>query len=235
MDCSPINNSLATVGYLQKVFIRLWIFFFGLYFHFCLKLALETLYRHILCGFMTLATPTYSLNRTIQESGVCVWEGTVKTIDSAVADTSDDLLTCMSVGLKVTGIDVGMCRDGNLGSEHSIVNAPPDQKLPKMPEIESLKGKRSVFYTRLCKKADKQPFLQPAATATMHCHPEGCTHPPLSIPPFLLVQNLSSKLIALTDNMQPKVRQHQEASSVVKGLNGIWFNRNLEDTCASLG
>ena len=43
-------------------------------------------------------------------------------------------------------------------------------------------------------------FLQPTATAAMHCHPEGCTHPP---PPFLLAQNLSSQEIAPTDNMQP--------------------------------
>ena len=49
-----------------------------------------------------------------------------------------------------------------------------------------------------------QGFLQPAATAAMHCHPEGCTHPPPLVPPFLLVQNLSSKQIVPTDNMQPK-------------------------------
>ena len=47
-------------------------------------------------------------------------------------------------------------------------------------------------------------FLQPAATATIHCQPEGCTQPPPPIPPFLLVQNVSSKWIAPTDNMQPK-------------------------------
>ena len=29
-------------------------------------------------------------------------------------------------------------------------------------------------------------FLQPAATATMHCHPNGDTHPSPLIPPFLL-------------------------------------------------
>ena len=44
-------------------------------------------------------------------------------------------------------------------------------------------------------------FLQLTATAAMHCHSESCTHPP---PPFLLVQNPSSKRIAPTDNMQPK-------------------------------
>ena len=48
-------------------------------------------------------------------------------------------------------------------------------------------------------------FLQPAATAAMHCHPEGDTHPPSLIPPFLLVQNLFSKQITPTDNMQPNL------------------------------
>ena len=47
-------------------------------------------------------------------------------------------------------------------------------------------------------------FLQLAATAAMHCHPEGCTHPPPLAPPFLLAQNLSSKQIGPTDNMRPK-------------------------------
>ena len=44
---------------------------------------------------------------------------------------------------------------------------------------------------------------------------EQCTHPPPPVPPFLLVhvQNLSSKQIVPTDNMQPKPddakRRHQ--------------------------
>ena len=78
--------------------------------------------------------------------------------------------------------------------------------------MESLQGERSVFYARLCKKADKWPtqhwpckgFLQAATTAAMHCQPEKCTHPPPPVPPFLLAQNLSSKRIAPTDNMQSK-------------------------------
>jgi len=45
------------------------------------------------------------------------------------------------------------------------------------------------------------------------------THPPPPIPPFLLAQNLSSKQIAPT--YTAKVRQHQKASSVIKGLN-MW-------------
>ena len=35
-----------------------------------------------------------------------------------------------------------------------------------------------------------EAILQLAATATMHCHPPGDTHPPPLIPPFLLAQNL---------------------------------------------
>ena len=63
--------------------------------------------------------------------------------------------------------------------------------MPKMSEMEPLQGER---------------ILQTAATAVtaaMHSHPEGCTHPPLPVPPFLLAQNLSSKWIVPPDNMWP--------------------------------
>ena len=56
---------------------------------------------------------------------------------------------------------------------------------------------------RMAHLALTRAFLQPAATATMHCHPPGDTHPPPLVPPFLLAQNLSSKRIAPTDNMRP--------------------------------
>jgi len=59
--------------------------------------------------------------------------------------------------------------------------------------------------------APTRAFLQPAATTAMHCHPEGDTHPPLPIPPFLLVQNLFSKEIAPTDNMQPNLDEHSSS------------------------
>ena len=39
----------------------------------------------------------------------------------------------------------------------------------------------------------------------MYKAPSAETHPPPLIPPFLLVQNLSSKQIAPTDNMCPKL------------------------------
>ena len=77
--------------------------------------------------------------------------------------------------------------------------------------MDSLQGERTVFYARLCTKAEEwaiQPWPGPfcshaAATAAMHCQPKQCTHPPPPVPPFLLTQSLSSKQIAPTDNMQP--------------------------------
>ena len=47
-------------------------------------------------------------------------------------------------------------------------------------------------------------FLQPAKAAAMCTAPHTETRPPPPIPPGLLVQNLSSKRIAPTDNMRPK-------------------------------
>ena len=58
-------------------------------------------------------------------------------------------------------------------------------------------------------------FLQPAKTAVI-CM--ACPCPPPPVPPFLLVQNLSSKRIAPTDNMQPKLSGYVHSSSVVKGI-----------------
>ena len=58
-------------------------------------------------------------------------------------------------------------------------------------------------------------FLQPAKTAAI-C--TACPCPPPPVPPFLLVQNLSSKPITPTDNMQPKLSGCVHSSSVVKGL-----------------
>ena len=67
-------------------------------------------------------------------------------------------------------------------------------------------------------------FLHPVATATMHCHPEGCTHPPPSVPFFPLAQNLPSKRIVPTDNMPPKSDDTKKGSSVVKGLNMFYVS-----------
>ena len=48
-------------------------------------------------------------------------------------------------------------------------------------------------------------FLQPTKAAAMCTAPCAETRPPPPIPPFLLVQNLSSKRIAPTDNMRAKL------------------------------
>ena len=71
---------------------------------------------------------------------------------------------------------------------------------------------RGAFSTPVCATRKRKglvsatkAFLQLAATAAKCCHPEGDTHsltPPVT--PFLQAQNLSSKWIAPTDNMQPK-------------------------------
>ena len=65
-------------------------------------------------------------------------------------------------------------------------------------------------------------FLQPAATAAMHSHPEGFTHPPPSpVHPFLLAKNLSSKRIASTDNMPPKSDDAKKHYWWLKGKQGL--------------
>ena len=51
----------------------------------------------------------------------------------------------------------------------------------------------------------------------MHCQPEGYTHPPLPVPSFPLVQNLSSKQMAPTDNIWPKT-DYAKRSSVAKRI-----------------
>ena len=78
--------------------------------------------------------------------------------------------------------------------------------------MESLQGERKRFLYPFVQESRQmahpsltKAFLQAAATTTMHCQTERWTHPPPPIPPFLLVQNLSSKRIAPTDNMQPNL------------------------------
>ena len=64
--------------------------------------------------------------------------------------------------------------------------------------------------------------------------PHAETHPPPPIPPFLLAQNLSSKRIAPTDNMRPKLHDEYTHHQVNKYyMNGwthfsslrVWFTR----------
>ena len=60
--------------------------------------------------------------------------------------------------------------------------------------------------------------LQPPKVAAMCTACLKYALPPPPIPSFMLAQNLSSKQIAPTDKHVAKVGQHQNASSVVKGL-----------------
>ena len=82
--------------------------------------------------------------------------------------------------------------------------------LATLVPMESLQDERSLFYLfmqeskQIAHQALTRAFLQPAPTATMHCDPEGCTHPLPPVPLFLLEQNLSYKRITPTDNMWPK-------------------------------
>ena len=88
-----------------------------------------------------------------------------------------------------------------------------DKVLPDCHNLETRLLIACFLYTSLlqpchmlvqpCHFCMGRAFLQPAATAAMHCHPPGDIHPPPLIPPFLLAPNLSSKRIAPTDNMQP--------------------------------
>ena len=88
-----------------------------------------------------------------------------------------------------------------------------------MPEMESIQGESFLCpfvqqSRQMAHPALTRAFLQPAATATMHCQPERCTHPPPPVPPFLLAQNLSSKRIVPADNMRSK---SDDAKSVIGG------------------
>ena len=60
-------------------------------------------------------------------------------------------------------------------------------------------------------------FQQPAKAAAMCTAPRAETRQPPPIPPFLLVQNLSSKQIAPTDNMWPKSNNAKWHHRCLKG------------------
>ena len=82
-------------------------------------------------------------------------------------------------------------------------STPPDGKLPKMSEMKALNGETSIFYTCLCKRAEKWLTLhwpelfysqlqQPPCTVTQSDRPTSlCPR----VSPFLLMQNRSSKQI----------------------------------------
>ena len=61
-------------------------------------------------------------------------------------------------------------------------------------------------------------LLHPLKEAAIRMAPRAETCQPLPIAPFLLVQNLSSKWIAATDNMRPKLdvaKRHHRLLTVI--------------------
>ena len=71
----------------------------------------------------------------------------------------------------------------------------------------------------MAKPVPTKALLQPAKAAAMCTASRAETHPPPPIPPFLLVQNLSSKWIAPTDNMRPKLHDKDTRHQWLKGFN----------------
>ena len=60
-------------------------------------------------------------------------------------------------------------------------------------------------------------FLQAAKAAAMCTVLRAETRPPTPVPAFLLAQNLSSKRIAPTDNVQPKLHDDYTCYQWLKG------------------
>ena len=69
----------------------------------------------------------------------------------------------------------------------------------------------------MAKPVPIKAFLQPAKTATMGTTLHAETWPPPPIRPFLLAQNLSSKWIAPTENVQPKMHDEYTHHQWLKG------------------
>ena len=101
-----------------------------------------------------------------------------------------------------------------LTSEHPIVrafdhadSAPPDPRLPTVPEMVSLQGKRSPFFTCFVQERRKIAHLmlaKPSPSQLRQLQQSLCAviqKVPSHIPPFLLTQNVSTKWIVPADNM----------------------------------
>ena len=104
------------------------------------------------------------------------------------------------------------------------VNASPDWKLTTVSEMHPLKRQSSLIYARLCTKKKREiakpvptkVFLQPVKAAAMSTALGGePTHLHLSC--LFLAQNLSSKRIAPTDNMWPKLHYAYTRHQWLKG------------------
>ena len=75
--------------------------------------------------------------------------------------------------------------------------------------MESLQDKMTIFYVCARNQTNGPPVNdQASSTGSCNCchalSARWCTHPPPPVPPFLLVQTMSLKRIAPTDNIQPK-------------------------------
>jgi len=75
-----------------------------------------------------------------------------------------------------------------------------------LPEVGTVQGKKTFFLNlfvhRRTAVANPEPtkaFLKLSPETAMLSAPFGCTHPLPPIPPFLLKQNLSPKIIAGSD------------------------------------
>ena len=102
------------------------------------------------------------------------------------------------------------------------VNASLDWKLSTVLEMEA--EEPYIVSTPVCVKRERNGQAsadQGFSTASQgSCHVHGSsrwTHPPPPIPPFLLAQNLSSKRIAPTDNMRPKLHDEYTRYQWLKG------------------
>ena len=69
----------------------------------------------------------------------------------------------------------------------------------------------------MAKPVPTKAFLQPAKAAAMCTATRAEILPPPPIPPSLLAQNLSSKRIVPTDNVQPKLHDEYTCHHWLKG------------------
>ena len=76
-----------------------------------------------------------------------------------------------------------------------------------------------------------KPFLQPAKAAAMCTVSRAEIHPSPPIKPFLLAQNLSSKRVAPTDNMQPKFQDEYTRHQWLKGEHLHVYSLEVCYTC----
>ena len=102
-------------------------------------------------------------------------------------------------------------RFSRLKTAYSARNGAP--KEAKEPYLRPFVSKRREMANPVLTKA----FLQLAKAAAMCTALQGEPTPPPPFPPFLLAQNLSSKRIAPTDNVRPKLHDEYTRHQWLKG------------------